>query len=311
MNHPAFLLAALLVIWLQSCSADPVNLNSGGTGGMRTDGGTGTVGGMIAKGGTTSGGGNVKSGGSTATGGKLATGGTMVRDAAPAVCHEDAATGGVWNPCPPCSDCKILPLGDSITDGSFAKLPGAYRVSLYELALAAGQHITFVGSQVSGPTTVTGGVPFPRRHEGYLAYTIDQVASRVPTPALREIPHIVLLLAGSTDVVSNQATMPTAPQRMTKLIQKLVTEVPDALIVVATLPPMTNKNADLMPLIHAFNAALPGVVDGFASQGKHVILVDMSVLLNWEIEYSGFHPSKNGYPRVAKIWYEAISKYLH
>jgi lysophospholipase L1-like esterase len=137
------------------------------------------------------------------------------------------------------------------------------------------------------------------------------VASRVPSPALREIPHIVLLLAGSTDVVSNQATMPAAPQRMTKLIEKLVAEVPDALIVVAKLPPMTNKNADLMPLVTAFNAALPGVVDGFASKGKHVILVDMSVLLDWEIEYSGFHPSKNGYPRVAKIWYEAISKYLH
>ena len=48
---------------------------------------------------------------------------------------------------------KIMPLGDSITEGPVG---GAYRLPLYNLLTAAGYRVQFVGSQTSSPGSLTG-----------------------------------------------------------------------------------------------------------------------------------------------------------
>jgi hypothetical protein len=55
-----------------------------------------------------------------------------------------------YNPCPATGACKILPLGDSITDG--IGFSGGYRVRLFQLALEDDKEITFVGGSMNGST---------------------------------------------------------------------------------------------------------------------------------------------------------------
>src|SRR5512141_709254 len=55
-----------------------------------------------------------------------------------------------YSPCPTDgSPCKIMPFGDSITDGF--GVPGGFRVELFRLAHQAGKNVTFVGTGSNGP----------------------------------------------------------------------------------------------------------------------------------------------------------------
>ena len=60
--------------------------------------------------------------------------------------------------------------------------------------------------------------------------------------------------------------------------------------------------------IHTFNAAVPGVVDTRAKQGKHVITVDMSSIGIGYLVGDGIHPTDEGYQKMADFWYQAIKK---
>jgi lysophospholipase L1-like esterase len=213
-----------------------------------------------------------------------------------------------YDPCPASGDCRILPLGDSITDGFFPQ-PGGYRIELFRKARAAGRHVTFVGSQQNGPATVDG-VPFPSSHEGHSGWTIDQIAGLVPSPALNATPHLVLLMAGTNDVLHGQP-LASAPARLGALLDKILAGCPDALIVVAQLTPLAGDQASKDAAVATYNAALPEVVKARVAQGKHVVLVDMHTGFPPTELADGIHPNPDGYARMAGVWYSAIEAYLH
>jgi hypothetical protein len=144
--------------------------NTSGAGGKATGGSTGNT--AAARAGGASGkrrqgnGRDVGRGGQRCTGGASGTGGKGGTTGAP-----DASTSG-YHPCPTDGTaCKIMPFGDSITDGYNADTPGGYRVELFRRAHSAGKNITFVGSGWNGPDTVDGA-PFPHNHEGHSGWTI-------------------------------------------------------------------------------------------------------------------------------------------
>ncbi|XXT17942.1 GDSL-type esterase/lipase family protein [Sorangium sp. So ce429] len=239
---------------------------------------------------TSSGGGAGGSGGAGGAGGGATTG-----------------TGGssAFSPCPTNGDpCKILPLGDSITDGVGVSGGGGYRIELFRKARAAGQSITFTGSLMNGPATVDG-VPFPRKHEGHSGWKINQIAGLVPTPSTQETPHIVLLMAGTNDVAQGD-NLATAPQRLGSLLDKIFAAAPDAFVVVAKLVPLSFNNTAVV----AYNNALPPVVQARASAGKHVVLVDMHTGFPTSELADGVHPNAAGYTRMANTWYQAIGDML-
>ena len=135
-------------------------------------------------------------GGQPGTGGRAGgTGGSPASDAGAGGAPGDAGSGA-FDPCPTNGmPCKILPLGDSITFG--IQYEGAYRVELFTKAVAANKKITFVGSQMNGPTTVAG-MTFPRSHEGHSGFTIDQMMPFVASDA-QYAPNIILLHIGTND----------------------------------------------------------------------------------------------------------------
>jgi lysophospholipase L1-like esterase len=224
-------------------------------------------------------------------------------------------------PCPADgSPCAVLPLGDSITFGEGSS-GGGYRVDLFRRAVIAGQRLTFVGTAApNGPASVEG-VPFPRAHQGHQGFVIDEGGfsataslSLVLDGALPVLePQIILLMIGTNDVNGNN-NLAQAPERLSRLLDKIVTSEPNALLVVAQLTP--TRDPVLNARIEAYNAAIVPEIGRRAASGQHVALVDLFTPFVETPDYENalffdrLHPNDAGYALMASVWYEAIEALL-
>ena len=293
--------------------------NGGASGTAATMGGTGGAGASSGGAGSSTGGapmggmaGAVANGGRGGRGGRSGAGAPNGGMAGASAGMGGAAGGsagttstGDYHPCPATGDCKILPLGDSITWG--IQYDGAYRVELFTKAVGDGKKITFTGSLSNGPSTVAGQ-PFPKANEGHSGWTIDQDAGLIPSPALMTIPNIVLLHIGTNDIYasSGQSTM---PDRLGKLVDKIIAGAPDALVVVAKITPLSNTSWNAT--IKTYNDAIPGVIKTRADAGKHVIGADMNTgFTSGMLSSDGVHPNQSGYDFMGDQFYSVIKSYL-
>lgn len=286
--------------------------NSGGSGGA-VDSGGGGGGGGIGGFGT----GGLGTGGDASTGGGSAGGTGGVPDATGGM----DGSGGASNQFDPCptdgSPCKILPLGDSITEGySTMGFNGGYRVELFRQALANGKSITFVGGQTNGPTMVEGQ-PFPQSHQGHGGYTISGqggIAGEKTNIGLSSEPHIILLMIGTNDINGNIDTN-NAPDRLRSLVNDIVTAAPDSLLALASIIPIDSGEKTQQVL--DYNVGVESIVTEFSQQGDHVIFVDNYDVIesqpNWQNDLMGdyLHPNTSGYNLLGDSFYQAISGYLH
>lgn len=224
-----------------------------------------------------------------------------------------------FNPCPTNGDaCRVMPLGDSITDGDGSSHGAAYRRELFRLSLVNNKKLTFVGSHESGPTMVDN-VPFPRRQEGHSGWTIDDGAGRMGLyPKIQGWltdmpPHIVTLMIGTNDV-DLQHDLANADDRLGLLLDRIITNAPNALLVVAQIVPTTNDGINQR--VMSYNSAIPALVKARADAGKHIQLVDMYGAFTKNASYKtqlmqdALHPNDAGYVVMASTWYEAIGSYL-
>lgn len=217
---------------------------------------------------------------------------------------DDTDEPGGWSPCQQ-NPCKVLPLGDSITFG--LGYEGGYRVELFRLARSNQLALTFVGSEANGPQMVDG-VPFPRAHEGFSGWTIQQIYNRLfstmaPSVAMAQEPEIVLLHIGTNDMYQGPQG---APERLATLIDDLTERLPDSLIVVSTIIPFPQSAAT----VSTYNMALVTVVNERIAAGKHVAFVDQFEGFPTGELGDGVHPNQQGYNRMGAKWYQAISSYL-
>ncbi|MES1165735.1 MAG: SGNH/GDSL hydrolase family protein [Verrucomicrobiota bacterium] len=308
------------------------------TGGSSSTGGGAGPGGRAASGGTSSGGGSGDGSGGTAGGtgvagrgggGAGAGGGPGPGDAGTVDAGTDTArdAGGdtgtppsTYNPCPPAgTECTIMPFGDSITDGFTVR--GGYRIPFFQRAHQEGKQFTFVGSATNGPAMVDG-VPFPQRHEGHSAYTINNepsvprngIAPLVATVIPRFHPDIVLLMIGTNDV-DNSLDLPNLPNRLGALIDSIIALDAHTLIVVAQITPTMQD--PLNARIQTYNAAIPAVVKARADAGKHVRLVDMNGAFVKDTAYKSkfladrLHPNAAGYAVMSDTWNTVVHDLLH
>ena len=320
-----------------------------GTGGVTSTGGSGSSSGGAATGGVAASGGTPGGGGATATGGAGAAGGSAGGHAgrggssgrgggglggSAAGGGAGAGTGGSspdggadaaagYRPCPSDgSACKIMPFGDSITDGYNQDTPGGYRVELFRLAHAAGKNLTFVGSGYNGPDTVDGA-SFPHNHEGHSGWTIAPAGGRsgistlVSTVMPQYKPNIVLLMIGTNDAIDNYDTA-NAPNRLGALIDSIYAQLPTVLIIVAQPIPSRGDSskgddAALSSRIKAFDDAIPAVVKTRADAGKHILVVDMFTPFNTNkasLIEDQWHPNLKGYVLLGTQWYSVLQPLL-
>ncbi len=321
------------------------------TGGGGSGGAPGGNGGSVATGGTNNGGATGSGGGTAGTPG-LGGSGTGGADAGAAARGTGGAVGGnggngdastldagvatevapaVYNPCPTDgSDCVILPLGDSITlgysdDGLQDKI-GGYRGQLFHDAQADHKKITFVGPCSNGPTTIDG-VPFPAKHAGFFAQTINSIANLMmggsggsmycPSGSLfafNVIPHIVLLHAGTNNRDDSSTQMTQDAADLGSLIDKVIGKAPKASIFVAQLIPVGDNGPEDAFVVKFNDLIATTVVPPRQSAGKHVYLVDQHTgfvpSTMFPAKPDPIHPNQVGYNHMGDVWYAAIKPAL-
>jgi lysophospholipase L1-like esterase len=196
---------------------------------------------------------------------------------------------------------RILPLGDSITNGMGSSKGDSYRRDLYNKLTAAGARVEYVGSQKTGS--------FPQNsNEGWIGFTIDQISAKADQPqALGTKPNLVLLLAGTNDMTRSPKG---APERLQQLAEKITTRVPGVTLLIGTLPPITSMympggKGDSAPLINEFNGALTRVAKAMTDKGAKVGIANLSAVTLGDLK-DGIHPNDGGYSKMAAGWFRAI-----
>ncbi|MFF1920603.1 SGNH/GDSL hydrolase family protein [Streptomyces sp. NPDC058221] len=189
---------------------------------------------------------------------------------------------------------RIMPLGDSITDG-YTPYPGGYRVKLWHLLAVGGYTVDFVGTQTNGPAELGD-----RDHEGHPGWRIDQLYANIDTWLGQSDPRTIMLLIGTNDLNQNY-DIANAPARLSGLIDRIRAGEPQSELFVATVPPQSN--ATLEGRVKAYNSAIPAVV---ASKGSRVHLVKMYEALTTSDLADGIHPTRAGYEKMAAVWFNAL-----
>jgi len=187
---------------------------------------------------------------------------------------------------------RVMPLGDSITDGF--NVPGGYRIELWQKFVAGGYKIDFVGSQFNGPASLGD-----HDHEGHSGWTIAQIDANVVNWLRATTPRTVLLHIGTNDMFSQSAG---APQRLSTLIDRITGTAPDAEVFVASIIPLNGADSQ----VRTYNAAIPGIVQSKVNAGKRVHFVDMYPALGAADLADGVHPNAGGYAKMATVWFNAL-----
>ncbi|MDI6098882.1 ricin-type beta-trefoil lectin domain protein [Actinoplanes sp. NEAU-A12] len=191
---------------------------------------------------------------------------------------------------------RIMPLGDSITEGT--QVPGGYRIGLWRRLAAAGYRNDFVGTQFNGPAALGD-----HDHEGHPGWRIDQVDANITGWMRTAAPRTVLLHLGTNDILQNH-NVAGAPGRLSALIDRITAASPAADVFVATIIPLASPGQ--AAAARTFNAAVPGIVRSKVSSGKRVHLVDMHAALTTADLIDGVHPTAGGYDKMAAVWYAAL-----
>lgn len=203
---------------------------------------------------------------------------------------------------------KIMALGDSLTDGwiDYSNTSkGGYRIKLDAKLDAAGISADFVGSQHSGPFS-------DNQHEGYPGQTIDWLIGKSHSVVPTYKPDIILLMAGGNDSKTDSAA--TMKSDMSKLIDALSHDAPNATILVAAPPPSRpgNLSGQHVDVGAEFKQALPGLIAQKAASGAHIKYVDTSAMTVNDMSAigpdRGTHLTQAGYDKLAGIWFDAIKK---
>lgn len=194
------------------------------------------------------------------------------------------------------SQVKLMPLGDSITEGIWT---GGYRPDLWKkLVLIDGDKIDFVGSLSGGPLDL--GDP---NHEGHGGWTISQLDTYAYNWMKLYQPDIVLLHIGTNDLRGG-ASSSEMIANLTKLIGDIYAGKPDTYVIVSSLIPIVP--ADQTNWTN-FNASIPGIAAQFRGQGYKIIAIDMSQALTTADLADGIHPNATGNSKMAWTWYPVVS----
>jgi len=210
------------------------------------------------------------------------------------ISRADAADGDVV---------RILPLGDSITNGFGGQV--SYRRDLWFKLQSEGYNVDFVGTR----TNFTGTVPeslkdFDLDHQGVSGYEVGQLDANITSWMQNFEADIVLLHAGTNDIDRGQSISSTLDE-LSSLIGKLRAQNPDIVILLARIIP--GRTLDTLP----FNIALDSWVVGENTSASPIIVVD---------QHTGFdpvadnvdtlHPNSSGEAKIADKWFAALQTVL-
>ena len=213
---------------------------------------------------------------------------------------------------------RVMPLGDSITNGSGSNDTAGYRGFLWTFLKNAGYDVDFVGSATSNPGTIEG---MDINHEGHGGWKIDDrynsnekgIYEMLPTwCGTFEAPNVILLHLGTNDS-GNDAL--TNMWRTTEFLDRLHQFEPSAHVIATTL--MWRKTEANYARIQNYNSYLTNVVQQQQAKGQKISILDMHAAVPGDDKLEegqttyfgdGLHPNAAGYELMANAWLGAIQE---
>jgi endoglucanase len=194
---------------------------------------------------------------------------------------------------------KVMPLGDSITEGY--TIPGGYRLRLWHNLEDAGLDcgVDLVGTLNNNPVSGLGD----QDHEGHSGWTTGQILEQIDSYLTTTDPDIVMMHLGTNDIA--QDVVAEAPAHLRGLIDHICAALPaDGKLYVAKIIPMGGVGNAAS---HAYNQIIAEAVTEKQNQGLPVSLVDASSIWSNDL-YSGdwTHPNQQGYDALGDFWFSVI-----
>jgi lysophospholipase L1-like esterase len=200
---------------------------------------------------------------------------------------------------------RIMPTGDSITEG--ASGDATYRYFLWQSLLNAGNSVDFVGSK----TGVSSGTPkypnFDQNHEGHSGWRADRMANSATSWATSSAAQIVLLHAGTNDLIQGQTVASTIID-LTNIIKRMRTANPQMTFLMAKIIPI----AGMTSLVQQLNTAIGTLATQMNTATSRVVAVDLytGFSVTTDLKADGIHPTESGYQKMANNWAAAVAPFL-
>jgi hypothetical protein len=212
-----------------------------------------------------------------------------------------AATGAT----PSATPMRIMPLGDSITQGDFEH--DSYRRPLFKSLALEGRSVEFVGSLSSNHRGRPPHPDFDPDHEGHWGFRVDEILEEIRGWVLTEEPDVLLVHLGSNDVFQNQSVASTI-EELERLIDVVREARPDAAFLVARIIPTAHSTRNRR--IRELNDAISSLASKSTDRSPVRIVDHFTGFDPAEMTYDGVHPNAEGEIHMADRWLAALEPHL-
>ena len=223
---------------------------------------------------------------------------------------------------------RVMPLGDSITDGFTQDPVNGYRLTLWNLLKENGytDGIDFVGPNGLDSTVWDIENGSDMNHAGYSGYAIADIPNQrsgiynFSDWLMQEYPaDVVMLQIGTNDILSS--ALDGMDERLELLVDTILTYIPeDGLLYVSTIPYMdadvTNYTdaytvEEMDKAVDDYNAQIREIVSRKQAEGKPIAQADINSVLTKADLLDGVHPSATGYEKMGQYWYGKLTEYIN
>jgi lysophospholipase L1-like esterase len=211
----------------------------------------------------------------------------------------------------------IMPLGDSITELDWQ---GGYRGYLYKILSDSGVDFDFVGTKTTNHDDNSLGFAFPEAywdHEGYNSATITGQSGsawvwnqHIDAKLTANPPDVVLVLLGTNDLNSSCCTVADIADDMNAFLDQIWAFDSTIVVLLGSPPPAdSGRYSRLNDRVTEYVSLLPSLVSDKQTLGRAIGFADHHAVMNStsDLVGDGIHPSPQGYRKMARVWYDAIT----
>ena len=200
------------------------------------------------------------------------------------------------------SKIKIMPLGDSITQGIHINSKNiGYRRDLYNLPKSNGYQIDLVGSMHDGSVS-----DFDKDHEVHGGYRADQIRDSVYYWLSLNPPDIILLHVGTNDI-SQKETAYNVSIEIDQILDQIDLFELDKDYRIKVIVAKIINHFDYQENVMALNNYISSNVEDRFKDGDYIFLADIYSSLNDKRYFlDNVHPNESGYKVMAETWASKI-----
>ena len=220
---------------------------------------------------------------------------------------------------------RIMPLGDSITNGSSSGVDPddssyyiSYRKNLRDSLVSAGYEIDYVGSQTSGEAIFADA-----QHEGHGGWRADMIATEIYGWLHDNPADIILLHIGTNDLTAD----PNDIDATVADVQNILDEIDRfednyGVAITVFLARIINTSNHICPngsYTTTFNDNVAAMAISRANDKIVMVDIECGASLDYVVDttapythdmYDFLHPNQSGYGEIANKWFSSLTGYL-